>query len=685
MLTFCSRACLLGLLALPLFGAVKVVTLAPSQTPPQLIGTAITWTVKATDTAKGPLTFQFNVAPPGGSLALVKDFNVGVKRKKTGIWEPPTPFIWTPTGIEGKYRIQVVVKDFKTGRSSSQISDFQVNPLVTGDLPVTANTANPLVALFSAPACASGSLMRVFFQEASQATPANTTNWVPCNPSATMTFEIAGMYPSTAYQMFAQVETGSNMVNGPPVSYTTGALPSGIPFPASTVKIPPQAGADTTDSVLLHSITRLSKGVFYPDVATDLTGKTIWYYRTSSNTHANLLTRPLQGGGILSIELGPNWNHKTVASQIVRQLDLAGNIIRETNTGILQQQLIDKGETNAGACTAIHKPAPVGSACMGGFHHEAMQALPNGYTAVLADIEKIFPPGTQGDTTGLPVDIVGDIIIVLDANWQVVWYFDTFEHDTGPQQLDITRPAVLNETCYSGFGGCPPLFLTGNGVAPKAHDWLHGNTIYYWPTPQDGSTKGDILFSSRHQDWVLRISYQDATGDGHIIWRMGPGGDFTFNNVNGDPWPWFSHQHEVAMENDGAGPMSIFDNGNTRVSNPGVSTGGTPGLGTACGPADCNNRGMALNVDETTMQVTPVLSQDLGYFSSAMGSAQLLYNGNYFFLPALVALGANHIVSFNMQLLPTGGSVNATTVLNVEGTEVYRSWQMPSMYAPPIS
>jgi len=680
MLTFYNRACLLGLLAAPLFGAVTVASMTPSLTPPQLIGTAITWTVTATDTARGPLTFQFNVAPPGGSFAMVKDFNVGTNRKKLGFWQPPTAFVWTPTGIEGTYQIQVVVKDFKTGRTASQIYSFQVDPLVTGDMPVTANTANPLVALFSAPSCAAGSLMRVSFQESSQATPANTTNWVPCNPSATMTFEIAGMYPSTAYQMFAQVETGTNIVNGPPVSYTTGALPADIPFPASEVRIRPRAGADTTDSVLLHSITRLSKGVYYPDVATDLSGNVIWYYRTSSTTHANLLTRPLQGGGILSIELGPSWNARTVASQLVRQLDLAGNIVRETNTGILQQQLIDMGETNAGPCSAIRRPAPVGAACLGGFHHEAMQALPNGYTAVLADIEKIFAPGTQGDNTGMPVDIVGDIVIVLDTNWQVVWYFDTFEHDGGAPQLDITRPAVLDETCYSGFGGCPPLFLTGKGVAPKARDWLHGNSIYYWPQDHD------LLFSSRHQDWVMRVSYQDAAGDGHIVWRMGPGGDFTFNNVNNDPWPWFSHQHEVAMENDGAGPLSIFDNGDTRVSEPGVSTGGTPGLGAAgCGPADCNNRGMALTVDEKTMQVTPVLSQDLGYYSSSMGSAQLLYNGNYFFLPALVALGTNHIVSFNMQLLPTGGSVNATKVLNIQGTEVYRSWQMPDMYTPPIS
>ena len=74
----------------------------------------------------------------------------------------------------------------------------------------------------------------------------------------------------------------------------------------------------------------------------------------------------------------------------------------------------------------LPSPAPVGSSCLGAFHHDAIQTLPNGYTAVLVDVEKIFPAGTQGDTSGLPVDIVGDAIIVLNQNWQVVWYFNCF-------------------------------------------------------------------------------------------------------------------------------------------------------------------------------------------------------------------------------------------------------------------
>jgi hypothetical protein len=69
----------------------------------------------------------------------------------------------------------------------------------------------------------------------------------------------------------------------------------------------------------------------------------------------------------------------------------------------------------------------VGAACLGIFHHDAIETLPNGYAAVLVDVEKIFPAGTQGDTTGLPVDIIGDMIVVLDQNWNAVWYWDAFD------------------------------------------------------------------------------------------------------------------------------------------------------------------------------------------------------------------------------------------------------------------
>jgi arylsulfate sulfotransferase len=665
MKTMKDTGCVIGLLAglcAPGFATVQIVSVRASPRSPQVIGTPVTWTVTATDTNPGPLMFQFNVAAPGGSFMMARDFNAGTL--SSGTWTSPA-FEWTPTGIEGAYHVQVVVKDFASGESVSKTGSFQVTPLVTGGTPVAVATANPLVALFSAPSCAAGSSMRVHFQRASS--PPATTNWVSCHPPNTMTFEIAGMYPSATYQLYAQTITSGKITNGSTVPFKTGALPASIPFPTFTVNVPAGPQTDTADFILLHNLVQLGGGSRYPDVATDLAGHIIWYYYASGSLHYDLLTRPLQNGGMLTIQDGFAWNPAVQTQQFLRQIDLAGNIVRETNTGAIQQELLALGATDAQACDAIPKPAPVSSACLNAFHHDAIESLPNGFTAALVSIEKIFPPGTQGDTSGLPVDILGDMIVVLDANWHARWYFDTFEHDSGPPQLDINRPAVLGETCGINQGGCPPMLLLGPGIAPLGKDWLHANTIYYW------SQSKDLIWSSKNQDWVMKVDYQDGAGTGNILWRMGLDGDFTFNNINNDPWPWFSAQHEVGIENNGAGPMTLFDNGDTRVSPPPL------GLGSG------NSRGMALTIDETQMQVTPVLSDDLGVFSTAGGSAQLLSGGNYFFMPAVVLVNLNTQDSFCIEILPTSGTITGTQVLNVQGPGGYRGWQMPNMYSPPIT
>lgn len=660
---YAAAATLLAALCSPVFATVQIVSVRATPRTPQTIGTTVVWTVTATDTNPGPLRFQFSVAAPGGPFVMARGFNTGTLA--SGTWTSPS-FAWTPTGIEGAYRIQVIVMDFVSGESASKTGSFQVTPLVTGSAPVVAPTANPLVALFSAPSCAAGSLMRVHFQRMGSSA-ATTTNWMNCHPPNTMTFEIAGMYPSTAYRMNAQTRTAGKITNGSGVSFTTGALPAGIPFPTFTVNVGAGAQTDTTDFIMLHNLVQLGGGAHYPSVATDLAGHVVWYYYSSDSAHYTLLTRPLKNGGILAVQNGIAWNPAVQSGQFLREIDLAGNIVRETNTGAIQQELLAMGVVDAQACDAVSKPAAVGAACLDAFHHDAVQSLPNGYTAALVSIEKIFPPGTQGDISGLPVDILGDMIVVLDQNWHVKWYFDTFDHDTGAPQLDINRPAVRGETCGINQGGCPPILLLGPGVAPLARDWLHANTIYYWPPTKD------LIWSSKNQDWVMKVDYNNGSGTGNILWRMGLDGDFTFNNINNDPWPWFSAQHEVGMENNGAGPLSVFDNGDTRIS--------PPPLGVGSG----NSRGMVLTVDETRMQVTPVLSDDLGVFSTAGGSAQLLPNGNYFFWPAVVLVNLSTQNSFSIEILPTPGTITGTQVLNVQGPGGYRGWRMPSMYSPPTT
>ncbi|MGC9949249.1 MAG: aryl-sulfate sulfotransferase [Bryobacteraceae bacterium] len=686
---------LLTVLPAPAFATVALVSFTPSHQSPEPIGKTVTWTATATDSGAGPLTFQFNLlAPNATQFALVKDFNVGTL--SGGVWTAQ-PFVWVPTGIEGPYQIQVVIKDFTTGESASKTVPFTITPVVTGSSPIVEKTANALVVLFSVPSCAAGSTIRAVFQEViPDPPPATYTNWVGCHPPASVTFEIAGMLPSTPYGVYAQTKTGSTTTNGATVNFRTQALPNTIVFPTFAVEIPVTGPpADTSNPVILHNLLQLGGGTYYPDVATNLSANIIWYYYPDDVTHGNVLTRPLPGGGFITMQNDVSWDPAVTQEQLLRQIDLAGNIVRETNMGIVQQQLLALGAKDGGPCSAIPSPPPVGSACVGAFHHDAIQTLPNGWTAALLDIEKIFPAGTQGDTSGLPVDIIGDMIIVLDTNWQVQWYWDSFDPPgggNGYSKLPVSRTAVLAETCGTATDGCPPMFLLSAGhIAPLAHDWLHANSLYYWPNSGGaGNQPGDFVLSTRNQDWASEIDYRDGKGTGDLVWRMGPSGDFTFTNTYGDPWPWFSHQHDVGIENGGAGPMTIFDNGDTRVSPPGQSTGGVPGLGSACTPNDCDSRGMAVGFDAQTMTVSVSpdgVSLDLGNYSTAMGSAQLLANGNYFFQNPIVLVDLN-TVSYSLEIGPTPpvpqlGTANV--ILKLSGPEHYRGWQMPSLYDPPTT
>jgi arylsulfate sulfotransferase len=677
-----------GLLAVcgmaPLHATVTIQSLTSSLASPQSLGSTVIWSAKATDSSsKDDLTFQFNVTPPNGTPAMVKDFNIGTL--SAGTWTS-LPFVWTTIAKEGLYTIQVVAKDFITGESATKSATFELNTRVSLGVVNVNKTGNALVALFSAPSCAAGSTMRVAFYTGT-ATP-NYTNWAPCQPPVSMNFYVAGMLPLTTYSMYSQTSTGGKLTNSTTLTFTTEALPTSLPagfLPSFTVNTP--APEDDPNPMLLWAFTKL-----IVPVATDLNGNINWYYGNGAGT---LLTRPVPGSAtMLTIQNGESWDSSNTTQQLLREIDLAGNTIHETNTGVIANQLVAMGAQDATPCGKITEPLKSGDACLNDFHHDAIryEIGSQQYTAFMAHIEKLFPAGTQGHAGTALVDVLSEMVIVLNSSWQVVWYYDAFN------QLDITRTAPLGETCSAGTSDCPTnLFLS-----TSANDWTHANTVdYVAASSTQNPDSGDFLVSMRDQDQVIRINYNQGAGScapppaaSCIGWYMGPpdgypvlSNSFTITNPTGDPWPWFSHQHDVTYANSGlpltidgpTGPLTgplltIFDNGNTRYSAPPL------GLGSNCGPSDCNSRGMALIVDEATFTAKPVLLQDLKVKTTALGGAGLLSNNNYFF-----ATGINTAVpTEGIEILPTKGEATGTVIMNVQGSSYsYRGWQMPNLYTPP--
>jgi len=613
-----AKACLtifLGVVLLPtiVMAAARpsdvTITLHPSVPSPELLGTTITWTATVSGGPPGhSYDYQFSAALQGQDQ-IVRDFNI------------PNSFVWVPWSVEGAYVIKVVVRDITQQPYmvySPVSAQYIIKPIVTTPGQSAANITNhPLVALFSAGPCTVGHSIRVRFrQSGSQAT--STTNAVPCS-SSSANFLVAGMLPVTQYQMHWEEFSNNYLNSGPDLSFTTGHLPVTFPHEFFTVDVPASQHDAAFPIVLFQLIPGVGRPFTYWPTATDLSGNVLWYYPAQT-----LITRSEAGGNFF------------IMSQMgLAEYDLAGNETLDTNVEILNEQLAAKGY-------------PI----MSSFNDHETRRLPNG-NLLLIGARDMASTIYQGGTPANPVDILGDMVLILDHNLQLVWAWDSFAHQ------DLSREATLHEICVHDSAGCPAF----SDKFSQANDWLHSNSVQL-------TADGNILLSERNQDWVLKIAYNNGKGDGHVIWRMGPYGDFTIANPPhqscGDPnvYPWFTHQHDASFQvQTGVSEiMTVFDDGNLRHKQ--------------CGGG--NSRGMVLSVAEQTHTVFIQEAADLGAYSPALGSAQLLISPPN---PVYASFGNGLIGSYSGQITEVDLSGNIVYQLHVNDGS-YRSYRLQDLYTP---
>jgi hypothetical protein len=651
--------------ASPAFAALSV-SLSPSSSSPQPVGTTITWTATVSgDPDTSPVyEYQFS-ANLTGSTTLVRR---GYASTNT--------FPWTPSSADGAFTVGVIVKNVHAFTEATNTASFHVSTRLPAGTCATdpaacaaVNTTNhPLVALFSAVSCTAPNSMVVFFK-AKTAVPAGgitalqQTSPQPCRhspstpDSSSMNFYIAGMYPSTTYKMYYETISPSNTVvhTGPTLHFTTGSIPSNVYLPTYT---PSGTTTDTAEPIILHSVITVpnGQGHIYANGGVDLAGNVLWY-----STNLPLL-RTEPGGNYFGGGAGglPNF----------REVDLAGNTVLETNASAISEQLVVMGQ----------KPIT-------GIHHEVRRmvgptsAAPTGYIMMLASSENISPTeaecyfdpttlGAQGGTCTSPVDISSDQIIILDpSTLKVVWNWDETKY------FDLNQAPPLGETChYPGGGGCPPItainFVTGSPFATMV-DWTHTNSLQY------DAYDGNMVLSSRHQDVVYKINYGSGTGDGHVMWELGK---TDFPDVNGNPlpllsvttnnpvtvgsydlaYPWNSHQHDANIQIIGGHPiLTLFDDGNERFATDSTA----------------HSRCLLYALDETALTANLNIDGDVGTYSYALGSSQLLANGNLHCDSGII----NNL--FNTQSTEnasTGGAPVDFTMAVDAGS--YRTFRMSSMY-----
>lgn len=562
--------------------AAMTPTLEPSVASPAPVGTLVTWTAQVPDADPANLWFRFRIRAAGETYRVIRDFG------------PLATLAWTSTD-EGEFEIELSAQDRTTLEVATISFSFVMESRTGNGQAVVSPTSHPLVALFSSPSCGTGwASVEIRASDGSVlTTPAR-----PCTPGTSMNVYLAGLQPNASYYARLVLQRERDTTPSAPVNFLTGSLPSSV-IPAVVQHLSPPA----TAGILLEA------PLYLPPIALDLNGTVLWY-GPSDLTYMTFVGPDGTFFGLIESGTDPS-------RFAVRQFDLLGTTVRETNVARVNEQLAAMGKRKISA-----------------FHHEA-RALADGRTVVLGDVEQILTD-VQGPG---PVDVIGDMIIVLDSDFQVVWTWDAFDH------LDTSRRAVMGETCVADVG-CAPYFLSAD-----ANDWLHGNSVAEAPD-------GALLYSARHQDWLIKIDYDHGSGNGDVIWRLGKDGDFTLDS--GDPLLWFSHQHDAGYEPGGRPTITLFDNGNTRRASDSTA----------------HSRGQAIELDEGSRTAHLVLNADLGLFSQALGAAQKLSDGSFHFDAGFVAGGSSGQEAFSFQVDPTGGILSSIQY----ASPVYRSFRLENLY-----
>jgi arylsulfate sulfotransferase len=465
----------------------------------------------------------------------------------------------------------------------------------------------------------------------------------------TVSILVAGMLAATKYILQARIQfrDGSWRTTAPQ-PFTTGALPAtGLPRLSATTA----SGHTPSPGVELVN-------VINPDgfsVVSDVAGNILWYYDNSVDASWGgyvFPIKPLKNGNLLASIT--NLYVTGVPSMqpynsVLREIDFTGSAIRELTLASLTSALSTL-KTPQGS---IVKPL-----C---YSHDVLP-LWNGHVILLVQEVRTVtlkqPPG-PGQFT-----ILGDAIVDLDENFNPVWVWSTFDN------LDPDRHPY--EFC-----------------AESGYDWTHCNAVLQAPD-------GNLLLSSRHQNWVMKIRYSGGEGDGTILWKLGYEGDFALSG--GDDTQWFFAQHFphiLGATDTQITSISVFDNGNDRCY---ATAGGCEA--TSPPPQAPFSRGAIFSVDETAMTAGVSWQYPLDQYSFWGGNVVALLNGDVEICasepvaidpvpwpcgaatPARSAAPASSVDTASSVVELTGPPSSPETVwqLTVLTGGAYRSYRIPSMY-----
>ncbi|HEV2500077.1 MAG TPA: aryl-sulfate sulfotransferase [Terriglobia bacterium] len=472
---------------------------------------------------------------------------------------------------------------------------------------VVTPTANPLVAEYN---ISLSQAAQVYVQFGVDTTYGFDTSAIAI-PAAGggVTILVAGMKASTTYHMRAVVTYSDGATqDDSDHTFTTGTVDA-TRIPQVQVSVP--AGSTPASGIELACLS-LGNANQFVLAAFDPQGNLVWYYDYNLALGIPNPAKLLQNGHLLLVLSGNSWPSP---GGEIEEIDLAGNIIRQFSVADLNQWL-----AAAGFQITVYS-----------VNHDIL-SLPNGHLILLASEYRTF-----NNLTGYPgqTNVLGNDIIDLDPNDKPVWVWSAFDH------LDVNRH--------------PMLFP----------DWTHANALAY---SQDD---GNLLLSLRHQNWVIKIDYENGSGSGNILWHLGYEGDFTLDSDN--PADWFYAQHDASIlspNSTGDFTLGVFDNGDDRV----LDSSGT--LCGSLGAQACYSRAAIVEVNEANMTAQVSWANTVPY-SSWGGVTQLLPSGNVF-------IDDNNPIDnpFGAHVFEVTHDQSPETVweLNFVSQTSYRTIHLPSLY-----
>lgn len=481
-------------------------------------------------------------------------------------------------------------------------------------------TANTMVAQYTLTLPLAGS-WRVNFGPTTDYGLSTSVQTASANTPASV--YVAGMLPNTTYHMQAAVTLADGAIGvDQDFTFTTGALPPGIPATVPVTLTPgmtPQPGVELVNPIFGAIPTTA--------FATDLAGNVIWAYQFSDRLQCPSIMFPVRllpnGHFLAGIAPGyPFPSNLADLPNMIREFDLAGNTVQQLTMADLNARLAANGF----------------SVTLAEFSHDII-LLPNGHYLVIANTVQSFTdlPGYPGVT-----QVTGDTVVDLDSTLQPRWLWNSFDH------LDVNRHPM----------GFP--------------DWTHANSLAY------SKDDGNLIISMRHQNWVLKIDYENGAGTGNIIWHLGEGGDFKLTNGT-DPTDWFYAQHYAnftSPNTTGVFNLAMFDNGDDRKFPSGMMCGPLPGQ-TPC----LYSTVPQFQIDESAMTATFLFHDILphSYYSFFAGNNDLLANGNFHYNLA----GVSPSTAYAFEVKPGATLTDPPQTvweMTLPGTETYRMNRLPSLY-----